>query len=73
VEIPKNSYAGGLEKPAEPIPGLIAPGQGAHIRFNTPSDDGPYRLFVQVFDSHGHVGYANAPFYVRQSPGRQNP
>jgi hypothetical protein len=66
VEIPKNSYAGGGEKPAVPIPGLIQDGQGPHIRFTTPQTDGPYRLFVQVRDGHGHVGYANAAFYVRQ-------
>ncbi|MHC4517281.1 MAG: hypothetical protein ACYTAS_01720 [Planctomycetota bacterium] len=68
VEIPENSYAGGLEKPAKPISGLIAPGQGSHIRFTTPPKDGPYRLFVQVLDPHNHAGYANAPFYVRQNP-----
>jgi hypothetical protein len=67
VEIPKNSYAGGGEKPAVPIPELIADGQGAHIRFTTPKTEGAYRLFVQVHDGQGHVGYANVPFYVRQS------
>ena len=66
VEIPKNSYAGGGEKPAVPIPGLIPENQGAQIRFTTPQAEGAYRLFVQVLDGHGHVGYANAPFYVRQ-------
>jgi hypothetical protein len=68
VEIPENSYAGGGEKPAKPIPGLIEGSQGPHIRFATPQDEGPYRLFVQVLDGQGHVGYANAPFYVRREP-----
>ena len=66
VEIPKNSYAGGGEKPAVPIPGLIQEGQDAHVRFITPQAEGTYRLFVQVRDGQGHVGYANTAFYVRQ-------
>ncbi len=66
VEIPKDSYAGGGEKPAVPIPGLVPEKQGAQIRFTTPQTEGAYRLFVQVLDGQGHVGYANAPFYVRQ-------
>ena len=68
VEIPENSYAGGLERPAKPIPGLIQEEQRPHVRFTTPQDEGPHRLFVQVLDGHGHVGYANVPFYVRREP-----
>jgi hypothetical protein len=65
VEIPKDSYAGGGEKSAVPIPGLIPASSGAQIRFTSPQVEGAYRLFVQVFDGRGHVGYANAAFYVR--------
>lgn len=65
VEIPKDSYAGGGEKPAVPIPGLISEGQGVQVRFTTPKAEGAYRLFVQVLDGRGHVGYANVAFYVR--------
>ena len=73
VEIPKNSYAGGLEKPAVPVPGLIQNGGDAQIHFTAPKAPGPYRLFVQVLDGQGHAGYANAPFYVRQEPNRRGP
>jgi len=65
VEIPKDSYAGGGEKPAVPIPGLIEDGHDARIRFATPAVEGAYRLFVQVLDGQGHVGYANVAFCVR--------
>lgn len=65
VEIPKNSYAGGMEKPAVPVPGLIRENAGTHVRFTAPETPGPYRLFVQVLDGHDHAGYANIPFYVR--------
>ena len=65
VEIPPHSYAGGLEKPARPIPGLIEAGQGPQITFISPSTEGSYRLFVQISDNQDHAGYANLPFYVR--------
>lgn len=66
VEIPANSYAGSLEKPARPIPGLIRAGWGPQIEFTSPATNGLYRLFVQVCDSRGHAGYANIPFYVKR-------
>ena len=65
VDIPANSYAGGLEKPARPIPGLIEAGQDPRMQFTSPAADGPYRLFVHVTDGRGNAGYANLPFYVR--------
>jgi hypothetical protein len=64
VEVPANSYAGSLERPAQPIPGLIQEPQGPSIRFVTPTARGAYRLFVRALDGHGHVGYANLPFFV---------
>ncbi len=64
VEIPENSYAGGGEKPAEPIPGLIVSEPGKRIRFKTPSEEGAYRLFVQIEDNQGSAGYGNVPFLI---------
>ncbi len=65
VVIPKDSYAGGGEKPAVPISGLVPAEGGPRIRFTAPAEPGAYRLFVQVRDEKGHAGYANAPFSVR--------
>jgi len=65
VEIPANSYAGGMEKPARPIPDLIEADQGSRINFTSPETEGPYRLFVQITDGRGSAGYANLPFYVK--------
>ena len=65
VEIPENSYAGGLEKPAKPTDGLIQEGGGSRIRFVAPQKDGAYRLFVQISDGQGNAGYGNIPFYVK--------
>ena len=65
VVIPPNSYAGGLEKPARPIEGLIESGSGKQAEFRAPRDAGAYRLFVEVTDGHGNAGYANLPFLVQ--------
>ncbi len=40
VEIPQNSYAGGLEKPAQPIPDLIPDPNQRQIRFTAPARPG---------------------------------
>lgn len=64
VVIPAGSYAGGGEQPAKPIEGLILSTDGATVRFRTPSEPGPYRLFVELSDGQGHAGYANVPFLV---------
>ncbi len=32
--------------------------------FKTPLDEGPYRLFVDVYDNKGNFSSCNAPFYV---------
>ncbi len=53
------------EKPAA-IDGLIADGNGKQLLFKAPEKEGPYRLFVYVFDGHNHVATANAPFRVRR-------
>jgi hypothetical protein len=71
VEIPENSYAGGGEEPALPIPGLIREGSGARIQFTAPKEAGAYRLFVQVLDGRGHAGYANTPFFTGRDPDRR--
>jgi hypothetical protein len=70
VIIPENSYAGGLERPAIPIRGLIKDTRGSRATFMTPDSEGSYRLFVEVYDSHDHAGYANVPFYVRSEQNR---
>jgi hypothetical protein len=64
VEIPENSYAGGMEKPTKIIPGLISNGGGPQISFTTPKLKGPYRLFVQIADGQNNAGYGNIPFYL---------
>lgn len=67
VVIPPGSYAGGLEKRAQPVPGLIPHPAAGAIEFCAPKDPGPYRLFVTVGDGKGKIGYGNIPFLVGEA------
>jgi hypothetical protein len=53
------------DKPAA-LSGLIIDGKGKSLSFKAPAQEGPYRLFVTVYDAHNHIATANAPFYVRR-------
>jgi hypothetical protein len=64
VEIPAGSYAGSMEKRAQPLAGLIRDPAGAQIEFTAPQTAGAYRLFVTAVDGQGHVAYGNIPFLV---------
>ena len=66
VVIPPGSYAGGMEKKALPIPGLIPNPAAAAIEFTAPSQPGAYRLFVTSTDGRGHIAYGNIPFYAKE-------
>jgi hypothetical protein len=50
-------------RPAQ-VPGVIADPQRAEISLKAPDKPGAYRLFVYIFDGHGHAAHANLPFYV---------
>lgn len=43
---------------------LLLSGDGARARFRTPSREGPYRIFVTVYDKYGNFASTNTPFYV---------
>lgn len=64
VEIPAGSYAGSMEKRAQPIVGLIRDPARRQIEFTAPPAGGPYRLFVTAVDGHGNIAYGNIPFLV---------
>lgn len=58
---------GDREQVPSPVPGAIAssdgePGETATVV--APAEPGAYRLFVYVYDDHGHAGHANIPFLV---------
>jgi len=43
---------------------LLAPAGTYTMMFRAPSNAGPYRIYVKVWDGHGNVATANTPFYV---------
>jgi hypothetical protein len=58
------AYAGQGELVPEPVPGLVGT-YGEQIQFNAPQERGAYRIFVYVYDDHGHFSTGNLPFYVK--------
>jgi hypothetical protein len=58
--------AGSLEKKTHPIDGLIHDGASHQVKFTAPQREGPYRIFVTIFDGHNHAAYANLPFFVAE-------
>ncbi len=50
--------------------GSIVQGILPELNLLAPDRTGEYRLFVYVLDRNGHVGTANIPFQVDQSPAR---
>ncbi|MGB7394294.1 MAG: glycoside hydrolase family 2 TIM barrel-domain containing protein [Pricia sp.] len=52
------------EKKPEIVKGLILQATKTDLRFKTPDQEGPYRLFVKVESPDGPFATANTPFYV---------
>lgn len=56
---------GDYEEVPKAIDGLIDVNSGSNIKMTAPAEPGAYRLFVYIFDGHGHAGHANFPFLVK--------
>lgn len=41
------------------------------VNFRAPYGEGPYRIFVTVYDNHGNFATANTPFYVVDSDEKE--
>jgi hypothetical protein len=65
-ESAEKKEGGDLEAKPEALANLITNGQGKALSFKTPQKEGPYRLFVTVYDGNNHIATANAPFYVQK-------
>jgi hypothetical protein len=57
---------GDREEVPESLHGLVAPVKAGNAVVTAPAEPGFYRLFVYVYDGHGHAGHANIPFRVKQ-------
>jgi len=60
----ENIFGGDKETRPQPVKGLFDPSDKPTLRFQAPSQPGPYRLFVYAYDGHQNVATANIPFYV---------
>lgn len=48
----------------KPLEELVLSANDKKLEFSTPSQEGPYRIFVEVFDNQGNYATANTPIYV---------
>jgi len=55
---------GDLESRPQAFKGLLKDAAAKETTLTAPPAPGAYRLFVYVFDGHGHAAHANIPFYV---------
>ena len=58
------SEGGDDEEAPELIQGVLDREDAAEVTLTAPTEPGPYRLFVYVYDGQGHAAHANIPFYV---------
>jgi hypothetical protein len=60
-----NTY--GLKKP-KPLDKVFVEEKGSKVTFKVPEKEGPYRLFVYVYNKQGYLATHNIPFYVLNNP-----
>ena len=59
------TQAGGdKEEVPDIIDGMLSTPNRERTGVSAPPEPGAYRLFVYVYDGHGHAGHANIPFLV---------
>lgn len=64
-ETKEKKEGGDTEAKPQALPELIIDGKGKSLSFKTPPKEGPYRIFVTVYDGYNHIATANAPFFVK--------
>lgn len=57
---------GDAESAPLPVKRKVTKGSKDAVSIYAPSEDGGYRLFVFVYDGHGHYAYDNIPFWVNK-------
>jgi hypothetical protein len=56
------------DKKPRPLLSAIIEDKGPYIRFKIPANEGPYRLFVYIYNKQGYYATSNTPFYVVKNP-----
>jgi hypothetical protein len=52
------------QKAQKPLTNLLISENKETVSFHTPLKEGPYRIFVTVYDKNGYFATTNTPFYV---------
>lgn len=65
-ESKEKKEGGDLEQKPQSLNDLILEGKSKTLSFKAPAEEGPYRIFVTVYDGKNHIASANAPFYVKK-------
>ncbi len=63
-ESKEKKVGGDAESVPRRLQGLIAEPAKDQTALHAPATPGAYRLFVYIYDGHGHAAHANVPFYV---------
>lgn len=62
---------GAKHKLTKKIPDSIENNGESEVYFTVPAIEGPYRIFVFVYDNYGNFSSANTPFYVLNKNGKK--
>jgi hypothetical protein len=65
-ESKERKEGGDTESKLQPLSGLMQDPRTKALSFKAPEKQGPYRIFVTVYDGNNHIATANAPFYVKE-------
>jgi hypothetical protein len=57
---------GDAEEAPDPISFKSISEKPGELKFRAPVKEGPYRLFIYVYDGNGNAATANLPFYIRR-------
>ena len=60
---------GDVEAKPAALKGLGIKTKGNTVTFTAPEKEGPYRLYLFIYDGNGHYAYQNIPFYVLPGDG----
>lgn len=65
-ESQEKKEGGDTEAKPPAVTNVIADAKSKALSFKAPEKEGPYRLFVTIYDGKNHIATANAPFYVKK-------
>lgn len=65
-ESQEKKEGGDTEAKPKALTNVIADPKSKALSFKAPEKEGPYRVFVTIYDGKNHIATANAPFFVKK-------